>query len=222
VRGKALARFDANNDFHMWIARRAGLSACINERQDWTVGENRLTVSWWLEERNYVVLSIHAGWAGSGRKTLCLAEVFAACVTGRLRLMRGMELARWKARALIESGLVPTPQVMMPVLPPDAPAHAVATWNAIGRLMQARRVLDELPGDPTPLVVPFLVRWSGEPEHVLRAGKTWLEAHRYIDHVGNYVGNDGKEKLTFGNPTYMWVVVEELSANPNRAYLVPA
>ncbi len=219
--GKALARFDGDTTFHVWVARRANLSPEQRKRQEWRVGEHTLGVYFAADKWGLIKLWVDSGWPGKPRKSLCLAEVFAASVTGELKdRMNSPEQSRWKVRALIASGVEKPPRVLMPVLPSHAPRSAVLTWHAIGTLMQARRLRDEPPGTPLPLVAPFLARWSGVGESTLQLGKTWLKANGYIAHVGNDLKEDGSPKLKMGNPTHLWVVVEELTAAPDRDYLV--
>jgi hypothetical protein len=119
-----------------------------------------------------------------------------------------------KARALVESGLVDRPPVRLQPLPSDAPTAAITTWCAIESLLVARRVLDEEPGTPLPLVAPFLVRWSrgiveGATEATLRAGKRWLEDARVLERAGTAPGS-------FGKRTQLWRVAEVGFAGDER------
>jgi hypothetical protein len=188
------------------VCEHAGLSLDVGEKQSWHVGGRTLTVEWFLNERGCYRLRLLEGWpsAAPKRRALLMAEVFALASSGVLRDLRQQraELARWKARLVIEAGLVEAPIVSLPPLPVDAPQSAGTTWQVIESLVRVRRLTDDDADDQRtgiPLVAPYLARWSGVSESTFVAGKRWLADHGYIEHVGDGPGS-------FGNPTRMWRV----------------
>jgi hypothetical protein len=216
MRGSALIDFDSKPEFARWVCEHAGIRLALDQRQCWRVDAQALTVSLWLDRRVLYILRVHDGWPSApARKALALAEVFATAVTGELRnRYSGPELARWKARALVESGLVDRPLVDLKPLPPDAPTAVATTWSVIESLLVARRVLGEERASPVPLVTPFLLRWSrgivdDVTDATLRAGKRWLEDRRPLERAGTAPGR-------FGRPTQLWRVAEVGFAGDER------
>jgi hypothetical protein len=188
------------------VCDRAGLSAEVGKRQDWVVGGSTLTVEWWLNERYCYRLLVLEGWppTENRRRGLLLAEVFAIALSGVVGDLRERrpELARWKARLVIEAGLVAAPRVEMKALPADAPESARIAWPVINSVVQVRRLTDDDDADEhdgIPLVASYLSRWSGLDESVFVSGKRWLARHAYIEHVGEAPGR-------FGKPTKLWRV----------------
>jgi hypothetical protein len=215
-----LRDFDSRWDFASFVLKRADLRAALDERQQWRVGPAELVVSVWLDPRSTYVLRVRAGWPmRPARRALTLAEVFAATVAGLLKSRyKSSELTRWKARALIESGLVPAPVVVLEPLPASAPLAARSTWTVIESLIAARRLLGEEPGTPLVLSAPWLVLWArglvdGVDEPVIRSGKRWLERH------GPIVRRIETVPGRFGRRAQLWHVQEAqpLSAAASEA-----
>ena len=199
-----LASFDHCADFACFVVRRAGLVCVLGQRQGWVVGGHELTVELALDKAARNILFVRDGWPSSPdlrlRKSLCLAEVFAITTTGEVRDYRGPELARFKAMALVEAGIVPAPDLTLPPLPDDAPAAAVVTWDLIGEVARIRVVTGDR--GPMPLVAPWLASLNGTSVDVIRAGKRWLEQHGRIGRTGEAPGR-------FGKHTILWKIAED-------------
>jgi hypothetical protein len=152
---------------------------------------------------------VYGGWEGTrpAPRGLILAQVYAISCTGLLRRFNGPELSRWLSRSLIEARLVPTPDLTLAPLPPEAPEAALATWAAVGSLLRAR-ALTEKDGGATkgiPLVASFLARWAATKERTIRTGKTWLEHHGYIKRHGHLV-HDADAPPQYGKAAILWTV----------------
>jgi hypothetical protein len=94
-----------------------------------------------------------------GIEYLTLADVRAAKVSGRVRSLDVPELAVWKLRLLIESGLVDPASVM--ISPPPAEVSAQAHLVAAGfQLLLSAKWLYEY-GAPTPYTRRFAAAWCG-------------------------------------------------------------
>ena len=222
MKREALRALDRDREFAAAVLGLAGLTLA-QQRQEWRVGAHVLSVTPWLDKDDRYVLLVRSGWPAPAPKSLALAQVYAVSMTGELRdfkrrrtVMRGgkkdsvpkpsPELARWKARAAQEFGMVERPDVAMPTLTPDAPETAALTWKVIESLLQARRVVEE--GDDVeamPLVAPFLARWSGLDEDLLIAGRRWLDRHGYLVRVGELPTAAGK-------PMVLWQVAQPVAA----------
>jgi hypothetical protein len=196
-----LLDFDSRADFACFVCQRAGLSCVIGERQTWPVGGHELTVELQLDKRAMNVLFVRAGWPLSPelrhRRSLCLAEVYAITITDEIRAFNKPELARFKAMALIEAGIIEPARVRLPPLAPDAPAAADETWNLIGEVVTIRATLGDT--GPMPLSAPWLAALNGTDQNVIRAGKLWLERRRHIVRTGHIRGR-------FGRDTVLWAV----------------
>jgi hypothetical protein len=202
LRGAELARHDADERLARHVSKQAKLRFELDARQDWRVGDTAVAVQWWLDANGYYVLLVLEGWqAPPAPKALKLAEVFAVGVTGEMRKLNGPEMGRYKLRALIESQIIakPNPVPLMPLVNPTPQAQA--TWDAISELLALRR-LTEAPGEPLALSAPWLSKWSGVPEPVLRSGKLWLEKNGYIKRAGTGPGRP--------RPLLYWRIAERI------------
>jgi hypothetical protein len=178
VTGRPLPDYDIEPDLHVGVARQMGLRAVPELRQGWKVAGHELEVSWWQEHEILTILLLHDGWPAGlkPRKSLSLAEAFAAAVSNQLRFELGrVEHAVWKCRAMIEAGVVPPPSVAFPKLPDEAPQSEKDTWEAITSLALARWLPDDRAPGPMPLADAFLVGWAGTTRAVIRSGKRYLE-----------------------------------------------
>lgn len=183
LRGQALADRDDSRELAVFVCERAGLTGAVDRRQTWRVGEHELLVALKLDERYRYYLRVLSGWPNvPARRGLKLGHVFAIAVTGDLRELKGPERARWKLRALVEAGLVELPAVSLRALPERAPDAARRTWDAVRHLAAIRAITDGT--GPLPLSAPWLAKWSGLDESVLRSGKRWLENEGYLRRAG--------------------------------------
>jgi hypothetical protein len=100
-------------------------------------------------------------------RTLTLAEVFAARVTGKVRLLRGPELAVWKLRLLVAAGLVTPAVVNAPPLPVGVPRAVQRVYRGFLELLACRWVYT--PGAPAPFTWRFAARWCRVNERTAAA-----------------------------------------------------
>lgn len=201
LRGDALQAFDDKPAFAEWVLARAGLNAVVGDRQTWQVGGRDLTVQLNIDRRYVYVLYLLAGWPPDlkPRRSLSLAEVYAVTLTGTVRIFNGPELSRFKAKALLDAGLVTAPALTFAPLPDGAPASAVETWELIRDVLEVRTLQDPATALPLPLVAPWLASWNGTAETRIVSGKKWLQRHGHITCVGEQPGR-------FGKPTKLWNV----------------
>jgi hypothetical protein len=184
-----------------FLCKSAELRSVVDRDQFWAIGQHRLVVRWELNERYRYRLRVVAGWPLelTRRRSLMPAEVFAITVEQRLIDWRDQRpsLARFKARLLIEAGIVEPPTVEMPPLPNDAPESAVLTWSVIRRLLEARHLVGD-DTEPFPFVAPRMASWYGIDEATIRAGKLFLQRRGFLVHVTNGpVGAYGKPMHLF-------------------------
>lgn len=198
----SLREWDRREDVAALVAGFAGLPAVEGERADWTVGEATLRVSLWREpERGLLVYRVHGGWPSKpARKSIALVEAYAAAVTRTLRAYQPPELARWKARMLIEFGLVGEPAVRLAPLPADAPAHAHTTWALVARLLAIRALTAD---DPEfAFSAPWIASYFTVDENTVRRGKAWLERHGYLSRTGLAPSRHAKDTVLWTAATH--------------------
>jgi hypothetical protein len=200
LRQAARRAFDVDRDSRAleFVAELIGVPA--PGRGVWSIGGHEIAVEWWPgddEGRN--LLRVSGGWPVSpGKRALILAQVLGNTTVGDLRDIRGPELGRWANRLALEAGIIARPDVRLAPLPPGAPDDAKITLEAIRRTLEVRRVTDP-PGEPLPLSAPFLARWWGVEENVVRRGKRALERLAVIERVG-------EQPSAYGRPTVLWSV----------------
>jgi hypothetical protein len=126
-------------------------------------------------------------------RTLTLAEVFAARVTGKVRLLRGPELAVWKLRLLVAAGLVTPAVVNAPPLPVGVPRAVQRVYRGFLDLLACRWVYT--PGAPAPFTWRFAARWCGVNQ------RTSAAALRELLRLGIIVKAGTWERTTLFLPT---------------------
>ncbi|HEX5249926.1 MAG TPA: bifunctional DNA primase/polymerase [Gaiellales bacterium] len=96
-----------------------------------------------------------------GQEFFLLAEVYAAVTAGKVVKLNKPELARWKLRLLVETGVVAAPAV---TLPPLTSANSTQTkvYDGLRLLIQARTLADD--PDPFPFTASFVSRWCAITE----------------------------------------------------------
>jgi hypothetical protein len=175
--GEALAAWDGDAGFAERVCVLAGLRFEEGARQQLVIGDASLSVSLWLDTRDRFVFRVWDGWPeipyARTPKSLKLAQLYAILVTRDLRVPRGPVLARWKRRALVETGTIPPPApASLAELPANATPSAHATWGLVAELISIRR-LTEPAGTSLPLSAPWLSGFSGGrvTEATIVAGK---------------------------------------------------
>jgi hypothetical protein len=195
--GLLLRSCDGRDDVAEALARRLGIPWGGSRTFTWLVGSVALRARWWRDAHGRWLLRIASGWpadrvrvARNGRKAdqppqaLILAECYAVGVTQATDPRGGPELARWRNRMLVDLGFLEAAELELPRLPETVTADAARTWGVIEEILQIRRV-EEPPGTPLPLVAPWLARWAGVDENLIRRGKRALEREKFIWRVGS-------------------------------------
>jgi hypothetical protein len=107
-----------------------------------------------------------------GNRFYTLTEVYAACVTGEIRRLPGLEYAVWKLRLLIKTWLLRPAEIKLPPLPPDAPPHVHKYWKGYELLLACRWIMS--PGEPVAFTREFAARWCGLNSSQAERAKKWL------------------------------------------------
>jgi hypothetical protein len=197
LEGDALKAWDGREDVARALASRIGIA--LEGASTWAIDGHELAVALWRDHDDLFVVRVHAGWP-EGSDALTLAQAFAVAVMGELRRVGSApELKRWKLWMLIELGFVEPFPVSLPPLPADAPTSAAETWRVVGALLSIRWLAEPV-SEPFTFSAPWVARAFKVPEHIVRAGKDWLEVHGFLVRVGTCPGT--------GKPAVLWVVAE--------------
>lgn len=194
--------FDASAAFAGYVLTRAGLRCVEGERQAWSVGNHELTVELKLDKARYIyVLWVRDGWPTRPirRSPLCLAEVYAATLTGELRDLGNPEQGWFKTKAILDAGLHPRPDVRLAPLPDDATSAEWETWEVIRDVVEVRAAQGRPPDEPVPLSAPWLASLNGTAENTIRAGKRGLQRRRFITVIDERPSKRGR-------PLQLWRV----------------
>jgi hypothetical protein len=201
-----LAALDGDPDFARFLSTKAGIRFTQDDPQPVALGEQTLTVRWWIDDHDrYVIRAVGEGrspvFPGTNIQALKAGQFYATLCAGRIIRPTGPSLARWKRRALAEADLIALPSVVLKPLPGDAPPYLARVWLTIGLLVQVRRLVDP---DETrlPLEWTFLADWCGCDEIDVRRGRAWLDRHGFIWRAGLVAV--GKPK-----PMVLWGIAEE-------------
>jgi len=182
----ALLDYDSKPEFAAFVCKAAGLKLVLDESHRWEVAGHELRVELALDRRCLYVLFIREGWpTPPARKSLCLAEVYAIALTGKLRRINGPELRRFKVKALLDGGFRERPEVGLAHLPADAPEFAQRTLSAVEDVLAVRITNGESASEPFPFSAPWTATFTGTDETTLRRGKLWLEQHGVLNRAGH-------------------------------------
>ena len=200
--GDALTNLDRDDGLARGLARLIEISEDEHTRSIITVGKVKLVVTLWKDFDGMWKVRVLQGWprkkGEKPRTVVTLAEFYAAYVTGTPRTLAGPEHVRFKLRMLVDLGRIDPAPVQLAALPSDAPPAAVEVWQAVQSLL-AIRWLDEPPGSPFALSVPWFSKWSGLSESTAGRGKLWLAQNGYLLRAGDAPGQYGKR-------AYLWTI----------------
>jgi len=118
-----------------------------------------------------------------GRGAYRLVDVYAALVTGEVRVLRAGEQVPWSIRMLADLGLLTLPPLeIIPGPGADVPPSAQTVWQAILHLLKCRLCYEMVdPGvDGTPLTARFLARWANMDHVTVWRGLNILLARGYL------------------------------------------
>jgi hypothetical protein len=116
---------------------------------------------------------------------LCLAEVYAAAVSGKTRRLRSLTVLSWKVRLLAASGLLELPEVTFPPLPGRATPIQRHVYDGVVLLARVHAAIRPDEGG-FPLVRHFLGDWCGVTEWSAFGVTQWLLRERVIVRVGRH------------------------------------
>lgn len=200
LRGERLVALDACDEFveafcdHLDLpAPREGARASDNFRcpvhDEWHASANL-----WRDERGIWVMRCHHH-RDPDRESFCLAEVYAAHVSGDREIWRWLKdgrrglpspaLAYWHRRMLVDFGLVDCPEIELAPLPPTASANARSFREGLALLLQVR-ALTEPADEPFPCTKGFMAGWTGLTKWQAERAKVYLLDHGILVKVGSH------------------------------------
>jgi hypothetical protein len=150
--------------------------------------ERRPSANLWRDRRGLYVYRDHH--ARQGRGSYCLAEVYAALISGAVRPIRAPELSRWKLRALAQFGFLPLASAELPELPAGASHSAKAAREGVKLLFAVRRLTEG--DDITPFTRSFAHAWCGINEAEAAGAIAQLRKHGVIVKVGERPSSSGR------------------------------
>lgn len=208
-----LDQFDQRLDVAVAVAKRAGLPVTPGRSGLLRLTDAVLDLSIWQEPGGgRWVFRVNAGWPTiPARESLIVAELYTLLLRSECKLFppRSPLLARVRCMMLIDLGFVEAPDPGLAPLPADASADETATWQAVERLLAARRL-----SDPEEELFPFsatVSRLLGVDEKVVRRGKEALERRGYLVRAGSTPSG-------YPHPTVLWRALRRSTfADPGRA-----
>lgn len=193
-RGDALRGCDRDRNIVHAVLTRLGIEADLDEPFGCVVvghTSEELSACLVLDESGAVKYrDQHA--QTPGRFVFTLPEVFASEVAGRPMVLKGPSHAVWRLRLLLESGVVPAPDLGLAV-PADLSPRGRTIYEGVVLLAATRDLAGTL-HEGVPLSRVFLSQWTGLSETEAEAGKRELIDRGLIVGMGG-AGRPGHPRL---------------------------
>lgn len=123
--------------------------------------DSRPSASLWMHRQTGAVM--YRDWhEADGDKWYSLPQVRAALGYGRMKRLKGPELATWQIRLLVETGLLAPFEVKIRPLPSTAKESTRQVYEGFRLLLGCKWRYS--PGDPTPFSRKFAAAWCGVSE----------------------------------------------------------
>jgi Bifunctional DNA primase/polymerase, N-terminal len=184
-----LFAWDCREDFARAVAHLVGLSFGGRFCAVGRTSDSQRSACFWKDRRGRWIYIDFGAKPPRTLRSLTLAELYAAHVSGRIRRLLDLEHVCWQARLLIATGFAsPKPIAFVPLATGLDQFTRRVYEGAVG--LEQARSLTELHGQPFTFSLRFAACWIGEPPEWQRVGRaiTTLRRKGLLVKVGERPG----------------------------------